>query len=236
MGSVNHLTFLLTGPGELLVRLLLPSNPWDDGEARAHFAVTLGILFWIVVLVTLRFSWSVLRPALKQSAAAGSQFAQHRALAAGRAAMQTLRRFVGTWSWPEVWGATWRAQVVHVALYAGWPVLWESARLALVIMLLPFSILSFADQKRGATDGTLDHLARPACWTFVTPCAGPRSDFLHTPVIEASQCRSAGDCPPGVAIVSDFGGWGWKGLWAAISIVWIGLWLQKRRRNAAGLP
>lgn len=211
-------------------------GPWDDSEANADLFVTLGIVFWLVVLLTLRLFWSVLWPWLQKSAPAGSRLAQHQAQTAGRSTMRSLQRFLGTWSWPEVWGAVWRAQVVHIALYAAWPLMWEAARLALLIIFLPFTILSFADQKRDATDGTLDHLARPACWTFITPCAGPRSDFLHTPVIEASQCRSAGDCPPGVAIVSDFGGWGWKGLWAALSIVWIGIWRQKRRLKTAGLP
>ncbi len=233
---MDHLTFLLTGPGELLARLLVPFNPWDDNEARADLVVTLGLVFWVLLLAMVRLFWSVLWPRLRQSAVAGSQLAQRESQATGRSAMLALQRFIGRWTWPEVWGAAWRAQVVHVALYAGWPLLWEAARIALLIVFLPFTILSFADQKRSTTDGTLDHLARPACWTFVTPCAGPRSDFLHTPVIEASQCRGAGDCPPGRAIISDFGGWGWKGLWAAISIVWIRIWLQRRRRNEAAAP
>ena len=123
-------------------------------------------------------------------------------------------------------------------LYALVPLAWEIGRWALLIIFLPFTVLSFADQKRGATDGTLDHLARPACWTFATPCAGPRSGFLHTPVVQASQCVNY-VCPPGEAKVPDSGGVFWKLLWAALTLAWVVGWLRRRggdRGRAPGRP
>lgn len=216
-------------PGGWILDLVLPGIPFDD-EGRAALDITAGLLFWAIVavvgcLVVKRVvaRWR-LRSRLSPSQAAGEQ---RRVPVAAVKAWSDLRARAAAWTWADAWGATWRAQAVHLALYAAVPLAWEAARTAIFIILLPFTLLSFADQKRELTDGTLDHLRDPRCWTFVTPCAGPRSDILHTPVVHSAECVN-GSCPPGRPVVTDLGGAGWKVLWAALSFGWILAWLRRR--------
>ena len=230
---MEYLTFLLTGPGEWLYDLLLAA-PMDDAayiEARGQLAVTLGLVFWGVMLLLLYVARWLLRQQFSGVAREGGRIVRHGA----HTLAPHWRTIVEQWSWPLAWGVAWRAQVVHLALYAGLPLLWELARTVLFILFLPFTIMSFADQ-HGWYDGTLEHLRRPACWTFVTFCSGPHSGFLNDPVIDASQCRSAGDCPPGRVRIHDLGGWLWKLAWAAITMVWIHRWRQRQRRREALAP
>lgn len=216
-------------PGGWLLDLVLPDIPFDD-EGRAALDITAGLLFWCVVAVigylvaTRVAARRRLRSRLSSPPAVGERDLVPAAVAR---TWSDVRTRAAAWTWADAWGATWRAQVAHLGLYAAVPLAWEAARTALFIVFLPFTIMSFSDQKRDLTDGTLDHLRDPRCWTFVTPCAGPRSQRLHTPVVYSEECRD-GSCPPARSLVTDLGGVGWKVLWAALSFAWILAWLRRR--------
>lgn len=213
---------LLTAPGNLILSLLVPLAASDD-EARASLAVTIGLVFWLAVLL---FGWlgaSRLRRLYanaRQTMRPADALILHGLNEAGSGA----RRAVESVSWPAVWGAAWRAEVVHLGLYVLVPLAWEGGRAVLIMVFFPLMMLGFGDKHVSATDGTLAHLRSPECWTFVGFCSGPRSDFLHEPVIDASTCVSPGNCAPGRALVPDSGGWLWKVLWALLSLAWIGAW------------
>ncbi len=222
---MDSLTFLLTGPGGLLTDLLLPTPAWpEDGEAHADLVVTLGIAFWLLTALVLRLFWALVRRSSPQAPA--RVLWTHAMAAPARAA-----RWQGDGSWRPIWGWVWRAQAAHLALYGGVPLIWEAARWALLIVTAPLWVVG-PGSGPGATDGTLAHWRQPACWTFVTLCPGPHSHFLHTSVIQASQCVG-GVCPPGITRLPDTGGWLAKGLWAALALAWI---LNGRRSAPAAGP
>ncbi len=217
---------LLTTPGKLILALLVPVVPGDD-EARASPTVTVGFVFWLAALLLGWLAASRLR-ALYADARKATRPLESGILAELREAGGLARRAAESVSWPAVWGALWRAQLVHIGLYLLIPLAWEIMRRVLIMVLFPFMMLGFSEKHVSATDGTLAHLHSPACWTFVAFCVGPRSEFLHEPVIDASTCVTPGNCAPGRVLVADSGGWLWKTLWALLSLAWIGLWWSAR--------
>ena len=215
---------LLTVPGNILLNLFLDADSPKELALRESLAPWLGAVFWLTLLLVFRLAGPIARALRRSPGVPGTQ----------------ERRRAPTWRGyrdfkaRDGWAAIWRAQVVHLGLYLGLPLLWEAGRWVLIAVFLPILIIGFGDTHIAKTDGTLDHLRAPACWTFVGLCPGPRSQFLEDPVMDLSQCvRDA--CPPGQSKLPDFGGWGWKVTWLAISVTWVVLWLRKRRA-AASLP
>lgn len=216
-------SLLLTWPGEWLVERLFAGDFPTPSEARADLAITLGVACWVLACLLLALAWRFAAARLRVAGRASA-----------RAAPQWLRRPAVTWG--QAWGAAWRAQAVHLALYAALPLLWEATRLVLLAATLPLWVIG-PGSGPGATDGTLDHLRRPECWTFVTLCPGPRSRWLHTPVVESAACSAPGVCPPARPRLRDRDGWAAKGLWAGLTLGWIVWWrLGYRRRHHPEVP
>jgi hypothetical protein len=206
---------LLTVPGTALLNLFLDADGDREIALRNSIAPWVGAVFWLTLLLIVRSAGPIARVLGLRSSPID--------------ATQKLR-------WPRVegfeardaWAAAWRAQLVHVGLYLGLPLIWEAGRWVLIVAFLPIMIIGFGDTHIAKTDGTLDHLRSPACWTFATPCGGPRSNFLYRPVMDLSRCSRA-DCLEGTSILRDYRGWGWKALWLVISAAWIGWWWRSRR-------
>lgn len=185
---------LLTVPGGWLLALLAPSEmAASDSEAHADVVVTLGLGLWAAALALLALCWrrwgrryphNGLRRPADTAARTGPQGAN-----------AALRR----WDGAGLWGLAWRAQVVHGLVYAAAPLSWELAKVALFVVTLPFSVMSFGDRV-DQSGGMLDHLLQPACWTFATVCPWP----------------------PG-------SGAAWAKLtWAVLAVAWVAYWKRTR--------
>jgi hypothetical protein len=129
----------------------------------------------------------------------------------------------------DVWGAVWRAQVVHLALYAGVPLLLESARAIVFVLFLPLTVMGVGE-KRGLYEGTLDHLAPPICWQFVSARRSPDSEPRAPTATEMQACVRPGRCEAHPVYYADPLGWTWKFAWAALSVLWIVRWRYRQRR------
>lgn len=225
---MEHLTFLLSGPGDYLAGWLIQPASLADDEAHAFIAVALGIAFWIVLYIVLRLMWAIGRHNSRASKLMRTCHQLGKASFNRTAAW--LRRPGNTtasrWRIADVWGVVWRAQTVHLMLYAGLPLLWEAARTAFFIITMPLWIIGPGSGIK-ATDGTLEHLQQPACWTFVTLCPGPRSNTLSAQLPPACSHKK---CPPQPVPPPAATHWGMKALWAALAGVWIFRW---RRRGSA---
>ncbi|MEO8508150.1 MAG: hypothetical protein ABI593_11005 [Betaproteobacteria bacterium] len=228
------MTPLVTGPGALLAELFGPARVPGDDEVRHEFVVTLGILFWLVLLPVGGVLWrAVRRRSTRADGLAGPRIAGARQLEADGIAV--WRRITRDWTWPQVWGVTWRAEAVHLFLYAGVPLLLETARVVAFVAFLPLTIMGVGE-KRGLYEGTFDHLARTICWTFASDCPSPAAEFRKRTATENAQCQRAGNCPGGPVLVRDDVRWPWKLAWAAIALPWIVLWRmgqRQRRKHAA---
>lgn len=226
------MTPLVTGPGAMLAELFVPARVPGEDEARHELVVTLGILFWIALLPVGLVLW---RAARRRWAGAARRAVPGIAGAARQLeedGISTWRRITRDWTWREVWGVVWRAEAVHLFLYAGVPLLSETARVVAFVALMPLMILGVGE-KRGFYEGTFDHLARPVCWTFASTCRSPSHEFRSATESERAQC-SAGQCPPDSVWLVDPYWWVWKGAWAVIALAWIGRW--RNRQRLAGEP
>ena len=219
---MDSLLALLTIPGNWLLRLALHANGVQEAALSETLAPWLGAVFWLTLILIIRSAPPLARLLRGETIPRPAQ-QDHSATTMPRLPIP---------SGGTLWGAMWRAQIVHLVLYLGFPLIWEAGRWTLIAMLLPLMIIGFGDTTLARTDGTLDHMARPACWTFAGPCSGPSSAFLYTPVIDLSQCQRD-ICPPGEPALRDFGGWGWKALWLVISLIWIWRWRRKLAKPAA---
>jgi len=212
---------LLTVPGTWLLNLFLDADGDREIVLRNSIAPWVGAVFWLTLLLIVRSAGPIARGLGLQASPVDAK----------------QNRFKLTWPRIEgfkardAWAVAWRAQLVHAGLYLGLPLLWEAGRWVLIAAFLPIMIIGFGDSHIAKTDGTLDHLRSPACWTFAAPCTGPRSNFLYRPVMDLSRC-SRDECPEGTSILRGYGGWGWKALWFAISAGWIGSWWRRSRRVA----
>jgi hypothetical protein len=224
------MTPLVTGPGVLLAELFGPPRVPGDDEVRHELVVTLGILCWVVLLPIGLVVWRVAR----RRWAGMARRARPRIAGATRQlegdGLPAWRRITRDWTWPQVWGVVWRAEAVHLFLYAGVPLLFETARVVVFGALLPLTIMGVGE-KRGFYEGTFDHLARPVCWTFASSCPSPAAEFRQRTAAENAQCQRAGGCPGGPVLVRDDVGWPWKLAWAAIALPWIVLWRMGQRQR-----
>ncbi len=229
--------YLVAGPGNAILDLFNVASPAgsEEGylERQRDLTMPVGIAFWIAVILI----YFVLRRIRLSKA----RLADVRRFAAD--ASRPLTNSVSAWlhstrdSWTgrQAWGASWRAEVVHLALYVAIPLTMESMRLLVFLMFLPFTVMGFGE-KNPLFAGTLDHVSSPVCWTFVSWCKSPSAEFRDLSPAEEALCR-AGQCPPPSTRMVDPFGWVWKLAWAAISLTWIGLWRRKQRlRNARPPP
>lgn len=212
---MDALTFLLTGPGQFWARLFFVAAADPDSEAQADLAVTLGLATWVVALLVL---WVLVRRGWRLRLHAPQRW------------LGSLRRVAGGWTPQRVAGALWRAQAAHLALYLALPLAWEVPRWVYFGATAPLWVIG-PGQGPNATDGTLAHLRSPACWTFVTPCSGPHSNFLQGPREPRAQQPTKG-VPGLLGPLATTEGWFVKGLWALATLAWLAHW----RRRWASLP
>jgi hypothetical protein len=94
-----------------------------------------------------------------------------------------------------VWSALWRAQVVHLVLFVGAPVLLGLLKLLLSIVFLPFLLLSFGDTKR---DEGSSHLQEIGCWVALAPCS-----VAHKPLMNLPSPQSASPEPTAPSLATE---------------------------------
>jgi hypothetical protein len=223
--------YLVAGPGNVILDLfgLVSPAPSDESylQRQVSWAMPLGIAFWIVVLLVI---YAMRRPRAAKSGDAGLGAVAPGALRPIARRVSSLWQSIrGKWTVRDMWGAAWRAEVVHLALYVGIPLSLETLRVIVFFLFLPLTVLGVGN-KGPFFAGTLDHIASPVCWTFVSWCKSPSAEFRDLSPAEEALCR-AGRCPPPSSRMVDPFGWVWKLAWAAISLTWIGLW-RRRQRNA----
>ncbi len=225
--------YLVAGPGNVILDLFNVASPAGSDESyverQRDLTMPVGIAFWIAALLI----YCVLRR-LRLSKA---QLAELRRIAddASRPVASSVSAWLHAnrdrWTTRQAWGAAWRAEVVHLALYVGTPLSLETLRVIVFFMFLPLTVMG-AGNKGPFFAGTLDHVSSPVCWTVVSWCKSPSAEVRDLRPAEEALCR-AGQCPPLSSRKVDPFGWVWKVAWAAISLAWIGLWRRKvRLRNA----
>jgi len=228
------LTSLLAAPGRAL--LMIFSNPESDEMLISNvrdFALPLGIVCWLVALFVARVAWyATRRPEALARADRVTRYAVAMSRRIGHRVASQWRALAHEWTWPDVWGAAWRAEVVHLALYLGVPLLLESLRVLAFGLTLPFSVLG--GYKGETFAGAVKHLKNPVCLVFASNCRSPSHNFRSATDSEKAQC-SAGPCPPDTVWLVDPYWWVWKGAWAVIALAWIRRW-RKRQPPAGALP
>jgi hypothetical protein len=126
-----------------------------------------------------------------------------------------------------VWGAAWRAQASHLAIFALLPVIAAGVRLLLGLVLLPVLIVGFGDrQADGPTE--MSHLRQPGCWVALAPC--PAASMALFPLRRqvadpASGGPREGDVEPFFPLPSDFN---LRHAWLVVWLVWFAWFLVRR--------
>ena len=235
---MESLSVLLTGPGEFIAGLL-SATAAEDTEAYADLTITLGVVFWIGLAACVRIAIHVIPGGRSRRGIVGStDAAAHAAFDRAEARLRGSARGVGNrlrdslrgWTWPTAAGAAWRLQAVHLVVYAVVPLLWVAANFGFFAVTFPLRILG-PGQGPGWYDGALDHLKRPTCWTFVTPCTGPRVEPGENAFfIGRRDCPAGRSCTWPVPTPGERLAWAffWKVLWLVVGVVWIQGWRKKR--------
>lgn len=130
------------------------------------------------------------------------------------------------------WGALWRAQAAHLAVFAVGPTALALLQLAWAALSLPFMLVGAGD--RDVSLGVAaKHLSRPGCWLMLAPCAlAPLEVFdlggFSNPATGPSG-PAAGDAGEPQAINV-------RQLWFALWLGWLVVFLVRReRRRGRGL-
>lgn len=229
---------LLTGPGDFIAGWFSLVGA-QDSEARADLVVTLGIVFWVALAIGVRLAIHFVFGRRARPGRPGSLGAAGRAAFDGAEAQmrstarrggQQLRQALRGWTWPMAAGAAWRLQVVHLVIYALLPLLWVGVNLGFFTVTFALRAVGQGNGP-GWYDGALDHMQRPTCWTFVTPCAGPRVE----PGDNAFRIGGP-DCLPGTSCTVprptryDILAWAvfWKSIWLVTGLFWIDGWRRRR--------
>jgi len=232
---VDDLSSLLTASGEWLLRLL-PAAPAAGSEERAHLAVTLGIVVWLLALLGVGALWRLQPKASRDRRSAQLRRADARLVGGRDGLLAWLRPLVAPWTARQVFGAVWRVELAHLLVYALLPALWVGGNLAWFAVTIPLRVASFSESTRGWYDGSLDHLHLTRCWIVAAPCPGPQVDErLGALVVQLPGCPAGASClPPAVAPV-ERSGWRWRLLWASLALTWIVLWRNALRSPASAV-
>lgn len=128
------------------------------------------------------------------------------------------------------WGALWRAQAAHVAVFAARPIVLALLQLAWALVALPFLLVGAGD--RDVTVGVaVKHLASPGCWVALAPCALAQREVFDLGGFggpstgrEAAATGAAGE-----SAAIDV-----RQLWFAVWLVWLVVFLVRRERRRGG--
>jgi hypothetical protein len=192
-------TLWLIVPGEWLYDLV-GNAPADGVDPDAAAVLLLGAVFWVIVFAVCRVAWDLRRPLARRF---GRVAAPARAGLAEKA--RDLRVWIESWTPRAAWSVLWRAEAAHLIVYVLPQLAIAGAKLALFVLFLPFSVMSFADQTGPLA--RLEPLDRPVCWTFASWCA--------TPLVDSNSAQIA-----------------FKLAWFALALVWIAAWHRRRLRRS----
>lgn len=226
-------TTWILGPGEWITRQWagqpagVPESPWT---------AVVGFLFWAAVVLVLALAWSHRASVARWVGGPGqrrvripvgmSRVGHTLAVETQRLARRGIP-WLAAWSWPAAWSVLWRAQVVHLILYAALPLAILVAKAALVVTFLPFSVMSFGDSS-GSTLGSVQTLGRPVCWTFLSYCPSPTATLgVYNPPAPES-CRPGDACGKRVVVYRDPAQAYFKLAWLVFVVVWIVKWQRRR--------
>ena len=130
-----------------------------------------------------------------------------------------------------VWGAVWRAEVVHLTLLVLIPLALGLVQLLLSIVFLPFLLLSFGDTNR---EDPPSHLRSPGCWIAMAPCAAAEAPLIRLPTFGSnpdpsrSQQSGSSDSEPFAELPTALT---LRHLWFFIWLLWFILFVFVRERN-----
>jgi len=226
-------TLWLLVPGEWLARRWSGLAADAPLPGQGEVVVLLGVLFWIFWLAVAMLVWRFRHPGADALRRAGVPVAVAAARgAATRGAGQLVAAAQrSSWTLRDAWGALWRAEAVHLALYVLAPLAVRAASIVLLAVTLPFSAMGFAD--RNEPPKLYDPLAHAACWTFASWCPTPMAEFRALTRREEERCRAAA-CPAFV-VDRDLGWPTFKVAWLVITVVWVTAWRRRRRDRQATL-
>jgi hypothetical protein len=231
-------TWILT-PGEWITRTWAGLSP---GAPESPWAAVAGFLFWAALLVVLAFAWSHRRTVARWMQGQGQRQislpadmtrAGHTLAVQAQLLARRTVSWLAAWSWPVAWSVLWRAQAVHLILYAALPLAILIVKATLVVALLPFSVMGFGDSS-GPALGAVQTLKRPVCWTFLSYCPSPAATFgvYDPPAPEA--CRPGDPCGKRVVVYRDPGKAYFKVAWLVLVAGWLLKWRRRRTPRRAG--
>ncbi len=126
------------------------------------------------------------------------------------------------------WGALWRAQAAHLAVFAAGPIVVALLQLAWALVGLPFLLVG-AGNREVTVGVAVKHLASPGCWVALAPCA-----FAQREVLDVG---GSGDAAAGGQDAAAPGAGGEpvalnvRQVWFALWLVWLGVFLVRRERR-----
>lgn len=131
------------------------------------------------------------------------------------------------------WGALWRAQAVHVAVFAVGPIVLALLQVAWALVSLPFLLVG-AGSREVAVGVAVKHLASPGCWVALAPCALAQQEVFDLGGFGSPSTGGSADAAGGAGepLAIDV-----RQLWFALWLVWLVVFLvQRERRSRAGVP
>lgn len=181
---------LVLVPGRWLFELARLPPGYDEDEAA--MVVSLGLAAWVVALLA---GWALWRRAARRFAGAGR-------VEVPRIPPDQVEALSGqaTRAWERLRSLRWRRllgglavmQGVHLVLFVVPTLAIALVKLLFAILLVPLTIMSFADQHQGWP--RIEPLDRPACWTFVSWCPSPLASYRRPDEHARTACAADERC------------------------------------------
>lgn len=127
-----------------------------------------------------------------------------------------------------LWAAAWRAQAMHLIVFGVLPLLLAIGRIILMLVFLPFLLLSFGNRNLSPTTG-VEHLRSPQCWVVLAPCAAAeRTLFAFNRARATSPATGTADDSSLISMPAAFT---WRHLWFVAWLLWFAFFLVRRKRR-----
>ncbi len=217
-------------PGEWLFEHSGLSSLGAMDQDRGNAVVTLGLAFWIVLLLVTWRLWHVWRPHSTGRIATGHARSDDSWASELSGHAASTRAWLQSWTLREAWGWALRLQATHLIVFVAPTLAVVLTKYALFILFFPLTIMSFADQT--GPIARLEPLDRPACWTFVSWCVSPAASFRKRTDAERAACGDDKRCAESRVALPDRAQPYFKLAWVLLAMAWIGTW--RRRAHPAG--